>query len=245
MKKNTFLVEEIIPKKPRKRFPMYTGEWTLNSIYIYLHAYINALEKHGFREDKHLDFSYFNEFIKNILGFSSSTVGWKNMIIAKSLGYKKSKKHWCWEDIIKREKTMTYKEHIKSTDMFFQLFDKFYSLTLKEFYILKMSKFKPKFFINIKKGKTFGIGFNRSIYDISPSYDICVLKKYKNSYIIYYNFSSFEKTDFTKKENYHQFNTIYKALDFLNSKNRFIDKKLVEIKDKSKILIIKEVMRKL
>ena len=211
---NTFLVQEIIPKKARKRFPMYTGEWTLNSICIYLNGYTHAMQACGFKENHYLSFWYFHEFVKDTFGFFESTSGWKNMIIAHSLGYESSMKDWCWEDMMKKEKTMSHEEHVNSTDIFFQLFDKFYSLSLVEFYLLKMARLKPKFSLEIEE-KTYGIGFNKSPYNITASYTIAILEKYKNSYIVYYDYSSFEKTDFTKKENYHQFNTPYEALHFL------------------------------
>lgn len=214
--KKTFNVQEIIPKRTRKRVPMYTGEWTLNSIWIHISGYLHACSDSNILESEDItfSFSYFHQYVRDKLNFYSPSVGWKDIIIAHTLSY--SEKDVPWEDVHKREKQMTYEEHVHSTDVFFQLLDEFYALSLKEFYTIKMSRILPNFFENIEK-ETFSIGFNRSSCDISPKYTIALLEKYKNSYILFYDFSSFEKIDFNKKDNYHKFSSPHEVLHFINS----------------------------
>ena len=229
--KNTFSVQKIIPQKARKRFPMYTGEWTLNSIWIFINGYLHALSQLDIviKEDSELDFSYFQQYVRDKLGFYSPSAGWKNIIIAHSLSYKEN--NVSWKDILKKEKLMTHEEHVYSTDIFFKLLDEFYSLSLIDFYTTKMSRILPNFFVDIEK-ETFTIGFNRHVCDITPTYTIVVLEKYKDNYVLFYDFSSFEKTDFTKKDNYHKFNTPHEALHHINSRHWT---ELEEIKKNTKV----------
>lgn len=213
--KKIFSVQEIIPIKARKRFPMYTGEWTLNSIWIYFCGYLHALDQFDIVEERELDFTYFQQYVRDKLGFYSPSVGWKDIILAHSLFYKSD--DVSWEDIHKKEKQMTHEEHVHSTDIFFQFLDEFYSLSLTEFYATKMSRISPNFFVDIEK-ETFTIGFNKSPYDMTSKYTIVILEKYKDSYVLFYDFSSFEKTDLKNKDNYHQFNTPHDALHYINSR---------------------------
>ena len=131
--KEMFSTQEIMCPAFRKRLVMYTGEESLKSIFFYLQTYKFALLKHGIKDSETYEFWYFHEFVKNRFGFSESTAGWKNMIVADYLGFKGDMKTWCWEDFFEREKEMNIEDHKASIKYFFELFDEFYALSLKEY----------------------------------------------------------------------------------------------------------------
>ena len=126
--KITFSTKDIINQSFRKRVGMFTGELTLKSVFLYLNTYRWALLNHGIKDIDEPDFHKFHEFIKDKFGFFESTAGWKNMIVAISLGFNGNMLTWSWEMLLKRELEMTQEEHQSSLILFFTLFDEFYDI---------------------------------------------------------------------------------------------------------------------
>lgn len=124
--KTTFSTKDIINESFRKRVGMYTGERTLKSVFLYLNTYRNTLLEHEFVDISKPNFHDFHDFVKNKFGFYESTSGWKNMIVAISLGFDGDMHTWSWETLFQRELQMTEEEHKSSLILFFTLFDEFY-----------------------------------------------------------------------------------------------------------------------
>ncbi len=117
----TFSIKSIFTDAFRKRTPMYTGEFSLRSIFCYIDTYRWALLEHGFIDRDEIDF---HEYTRKKLGFHESTAGWANMILPYSLGYDVNMKDWCWEDLQNRH--VSLEEHKKSIELFFRMVDEFY-----------------------------------------------------------------------------------------------------------------------
>ena len=206
--KDSYYVPDIIPRNTRYRLPMYIGDWSLKSLSLYFQAYTFALKRHDIKDSHYLEFFHFSEFVSHELGICARCVGWANIILAYSLGYRKDD-DICWVELREREKTLSEKEHKKSIDIFFELFDKFYSFTFEEFYHYKLTKINPNFFCELESGDTFGIAFN---IPITLSLDVIILQKYRDRYVVY---QTREEVDFNDKDRYHLFDDIYQALHFI------------------------------
>lgn len=117
--------EEIFTQSFKQRPAMFTGEHTLKSIRCYIMTYQVALENRNFIDIDDIVFYDFHEYTRKKLGFSPSTAGWANTILAHSLGYNGKRDGWSWEDLINKE--VSFEEHKKSIDIFFELLDEFYT----------------------------------------------------------------------------------------------------------------------
>ena len=106
-------------KKIELRPAMWTGEHSLKSIWIFLGGYSLAL--HDFhlidlQEEYQPDF---NDWVAKKLGFTESTAGWHNMILAYTLGLPP---RISWKNI----DAQAFKEqHSKSIKLFYLLLDEF------------------------------------------------------------------------------------------------------------------------
>ena len=127
--KRIFSTRNIMNDLFRKRVPMYTGEMTLKSIFLFIRTYRMALIEHDFIDTDKPDFHNFHDFVKDKFGFSESTAGWRRMIVAKTLGLNSNMDNWDWELLEEKEKKMTLEEHKASIELFFKLFDEFYDQT--------------------------------------------------------------------------------------------------------------------
>ncbi|CAA6821469.1 MAG: Unknown protein [uncultured Sulfurovum sp.] len=123
--KRIFSTKDILILAFRKRPAMFTGDMTLESIFLYFNTYRMALIENGFEDSDEYDSCAFHEFVKNKFGFYESTAGWKNMIVADILGLEGSMETWSWEEFFDKEKKMTSEEHKKSIELYFELFDVF------------------------------------------------------------------------------------------------------------------------
>lgn len=99
---------------------MYTGEYTLKSIRIFLEGYSFSLRENEIMDLSNQSSPNFNDWIANRLGFSESTAGWKNMILAVTLGL--NPKNIEWENY---DSYVTHDEHIKSIEKFYELLEEF------------------------------------------------------------------------------------------------------------------------
>lgn len=109
-----------ILKKMEARPGMWTGEHTLKSIRIFSEGYSVALCENEIMDLSNQSSLNFNDWIANRLGFSESTAGWQNMILAVTLGL--NPKRIEWENY---DSDVTYDQHIKSIEKFYELLEEF------------------------------------------------------------------------------------------------------------------------
>lgn len=131
---NTNNLEFQMLQKIRLRPAMYTGEETLGSIITYISGYRCALYDCGVFDHKaqnDLKHPSFTDFVAQKLGFSSSTAGVTNMILATCCGENPKTIYW---DLFLQE-TKTQEQHKKSIHLFYSLLDE-YTQTYESFIFL-------------------------------------------------------------------------------------------------------------
>lgn len=223
-KNRKFTIQDIITDSFKKRTPMYTGELTLKSIFIYLNAYSYAMYDVGYENSHYLSEYHFNEFVQAYCGFNSSTAGWHKMIIAYFLGYDKRMVDWSWNDIGKAESNMSKDEHEASINLFYTLFDKFYTLTPREYYTFIISKsFKSQNKL-LDAGKQVGCSEPYHNSEKEQCNDIIAISKYLENYIVYYSKrNKVYQKEFLKakrEKSYSLFKTLEDALFYIESLDR-------------------------
>lgn len=102
--------------KPRPA--MFTGEHTLKSINVYISGYTHALF-----DNKIIEFQTdpFFDWVANKLGYSGSTAGWANMILAKCMGYDSRNIDWN----VFLAATPSKQQHLDSIAMFYRMLEEF------------------------------------------------------------------------------------------------------------------------
>ena len=105
------------------RTPMWTGEMSLKSIQTLLYGYCLALEDYKIAPKIPYSDEPFFEWIRERLGYSSSTAGWLNMIVAYSIGFKPEKINW--ENFLAT--SITFEQHCASIKLFYELVEEFKS----------------------------------------------------------------------------------------------------------------------
>lgn len=100
---------------------MYTGEASLKSIQTYLMGYWTALSDHHLSNEPGNTGLSFHDWVADKLGYTESTAGWPNMILAYSMGLNPKKVNWniFLETPVKRE------QHERSIALFYQLLEEF------------------------------------------------------------------------------------------------------------------------
>ncbi|WP_337085166.1 hypothetical protein [Elizabethkingia anophelis] len=115
------MIRELYPllKRIETRPAMWTGEFSLQSINTFVSGYYHALLENGLLEMGKEE--PFFDWIANKLGYSSSTAGWVNMIVACTIGFKPQNINW--NTFL--ETTITKEQHVASVEMFYKLLDEF------------------------------------------------------------------------------------------------------------------------
>jgi hypothetical protein len=107
-------------KRIEQRPDMWIGEASLKNIHTYISGYYHALLDNKIVQKSQTDEPFFN-WVANKLGYSESTSGWVNMILAYSMGFKPES--IIWEDFIKTPATRD--QHAKSIKIFYELAEQF------------------------------------------------------------------------------------------------------------------------
>ena len=76
------------------RTAMYTGEHKLSNIRSFIDGYTFAMEDVELRSQFLSDFGGFHDWVAEKLGFSESTAGWQNMILAIEMGIPPKEVKW-------------------------------------------------------------------------------------------------------------------------------------------------------
>jgi hypothetical protein len=106
-------------KRMEKRPMLWTGQNTLQSIATFLFGYRTAMKEHDLNEDFGITIVFF-DWVADKLGYSSSTAGWANMILANVMGINPKKIKWDNYDI-----DVTHKQHSESIKKFYELIDEY------------------------------------------------------------------------------------------------------------------------
>ncbi|WP_178984624.1 hypothetical protein [Winogradskyella helgolandensis] len=97
-------------KQIEPRPALWTGENSLKSIRTFLNGYSFALTEHKLIETLSLKETNFHDWVASRLGYSESTAGWDNMILASTIGI--DLKHISWENFDVNIKEVQHKESI-------------------------------------------------------------------------------------------------------------------------------------
>ena len=107
-------------ERVRKRPGLYIGEENLNSLLVYIGGYSGAMMDAKIACVSKPEFGGFHEFVREKYGYSESTMGWANMILASTLGLDPKNIRWeNYDNDVSREQ---YKESI---NVFYKLLDEF------------------------------------------------------------------------------------------------------------------------
>lgn len=107
-------------KSIEHRPAMWTGEMTLKSMHVYIRGYYRALLEHKIVEDREINEPFF-DWIADKLGYSSSTAGWANMILAHCMGF--DPEEILWETYLATP--VTNEQHTQSVKLFYELLEEF------------------------------------------------------------------------------------------------------------------------
>lgn len=99
---------------------MWIEELTLKSIRTFLGGYDFALSEHGLVASRDEQSPNFHDWIADKFGFSESTAGWHNMIVALSIDL--DPKNMSWEDY---DLNVIKEQHEKSIRRFYELLEEF------------------------------------------------------------------------------------------------------------------------
>lgn len=98
---------------------MWTGEASLKSINTFVSGYYLALIENKI-VNEHIEEPFF-DWVAKKLGYSASTAGWANMILAYSIGFKPE--NIIWEELFVYD--ITQEQHLKSIKLFYELIEQF------------------------------------------------------------------------------------------------------------------------
>lgn len=107
-------------KRMEARPAMWTGELSLKSIKTFSDGYLFALSENNLIEPNPNEVLNFHDWVANKLGFSHSTAGWHNMILADTIGLDPKNVNW---DNYSSE--VTKGQHGKSIRTFYKLLGEF------------------------------------------------------------------------------------------------------------------------
>lgn len=110
-------------KQIEHKTEIWTGDFTLKSIYTYINGYSHALRDYNLIESN-ANFPTFNNWIANRLGFYESTAGWVNMILAITIGLNPKSIEW-----LNFDEKVSQNTHKKSVIKFYQLLEEFINET--------------------------------------------------------------------------------------------------------------------
>lgn len=104
----------------QKRPAMYIGSFELERIILYLAGYRHAMMEQGVRDESMPDFSGFHEFVRDKFQFPGSSMGWPNLILAKTMGL--NPQDVTWENY---NQGVTPELHKEAVLEFFRLIDEY------------------------------------------------------------------------------------------------------------------------
>ena len=107
-------------KLMERRPAMWTGEESLRSIHNYISGYYHALLDNKIVQRPLTDEPFF-DWVAKRLGYSESTAGWVNMILAYCMGFKPE--NIIWEKFFATP--VTKEQHLKSIEFFYELTEEF------------------------------------------------------------------------------------------------------------------------
>ena len=111
-------------KRIEPRPAMWTGAETLESIRNYISGYYQALiDLNIVQKFDNVDEEPFFDWVAHKLGYSESTAGWVNMILAYSIGLCPEEINW--NDFT--SSSLQKEQHLESIDKFYQLVEEFKS----------------------------------------------------------------------------------------------------------------------
>jgi hypothetical protein len=118
-----FSIYDVIDKI-RVRPGMYIGSASPNSLRVFLEGYWMAMHDAGVPDASHPRLGGFHDWVASKLGFSESTAGWGNMILATTIGLDAARvpSHVRWEDI---DQLASWQQRIEATGRVFALLDEY------------------------------------------------------------------------------------------------------------------------
>lgn len=105
----------------QQRLGMYITPPTLPSLMNFISGYSMAINLHNINEPDTLQ--SFHSFVAQQLGYTESTAGWANMILAHVCGLKPNS--FDWQDFLSQP--ISEQQHAQSINLFYKLLKKHYS----------------------------------------------------------------------------------------------------------------------
>ena len=106
--------------KIRPHVALYAGPYGVEGLFHFVMAYETGMLHAGMKAIETPRFSEFANWIQEKYGFSSSSRGWGNMILAVVLGHRPSTV--CWESY---KDELTADAYPRSIELFFRLLDEY------------------------------------------------------------------------------------------------------------------------